>query len=696
MLARLCPGQDSLAGDLLEEHHHGRSLLWLWQQAVTAVFVSVARDLQAHPLLVARAVVAGWAGLFAFMLVAGTPLSRWSGGWLLDRLVAFRYEAIANGTDTLVMAWATHLHVVPAGCLGFLISGWIVTRLHRSHPAATLCAFTLSVLAVFLLAGNLLGGAADVRRLVIPLYAAFHTQAPIVGPVGMLLVPLLILLGGWYGTQRPTRTVTTIVAAGATIAGTIASLFTGTPLQAEARAQAQAHVQANTATQQQVRTGGDVRRRTPTASHIASPTASRTDSRTESHTDSRTSGQSPRDRQTTPTPTPTPPLERASRDCPQWRGPVRDGSACAFTAPKSWPDALTRRWKVDIGTGYATPLVVGSTVYAFVRRDDRELLLALDADTGRERWQTGYAAPYTPAPASGIHGAGPKATPLFHNGRIFTLGVSGIFSAFDATSGTLLWQKPADAEPAYFGTAVSPVGEGDLVIAHPGNYGPLTAFDARTGAIKWTTTDGGTFASPIVVELAGTRQVVSMTQKRIVGVSVAGGALLWQHPWVERGTPTAITPILYGRDTLIVGGPRVPITAITPARRADGTWSVDVAWEASEISVFMSNPVLIGDTLSGLSERAGGQFFALDAKTGKTLWLGTPREAANTAFVKAGNLLFLLNDDGELIVARNSRTAFEPLKRYTVADSATWAQPAISGNRIFIKDTSSLALWTVD
>lgn len=85
----------------------------------------------------------------------------------------------------------------------------------------------------------------------------------------------------------------------------------------------------------------------------------------------------------------------------------------------------------------------------------------------------------------------------------------------------------------------------------------------------------------------------------------------------------------------------------------------------------MSNPALIGDTLFGLSERSSGQFLGLDAKTGKALWLGQPREASNTAVVKAGDLLFLLNDDAELIVARSSQAGIEPLKRYTVADSAT-------------------------
>jgi hypothetical protein len=112
--------------------------------------------------------------------------------------------------------------------------------------------------------------------------------------------------------------------------------------------------------------------------------------------------------------------------------------------------------------------------------------------------------------------------------------------------------------------------------------------------------------------------------------------------------------------------------------------------------LYLSNAVIVEDTIFGLSHRASGQFFALDAVTGEVLWLGTPREAANTAVAKANQVLFFLNDDAELIVARASRSGFEPLKRYTVADGATWAQPAISGDRIFVKDVSSITLWTVE
>ena len=161
---------------------------------------------------------------------------------------------------------------------------------------------------------------------------------------------------------------------------------------------------------------------------------------------------------------------------------------------------------------------------------------------------------------------GPKATPLFHNGRLFTLGITGIVSAFDADTGKLAWQTLAPLEHPTYGMAVSPVGDENLVLVNPGNHGPLTAFDAGTGAVQWTGTGRGAYASPIIVELGGIRQVVTMTENSVLGVSLTDGARLWEYSWRSSGTPSAITPILYG-DTLIVGGQAMGLTALKPVQR---------------------------------------------------------------------------------------------------------------------------------
>jgi outer membrane protein assembly factor BamB len=354
------------------------------------------------------------------------------------------------------------------------------------------------------------------------------------------------------------------------------------------------------------------------------------------------------------------------------------------------------RWKVEVGEGYATPIVVGNRVYTHTRQGANEVMSALDSASGKVVWQTNYAAPYKMNPATKNHGQGPKSTPLFLDGKLYTLGISGIVSAFDAGSGKLLWQKPAPPVDPMYGTATSPIAERGLVIVHVGghNQGALTAFDANTGDVKWSWTgDGPAYASPIVVELAGVRQIVSVTQENVVGLLPASGELLWKRPYVSKFSANSVSPILYG-DTIIVSEQEKGISAFRVTRK-NNQWSTENVWESRDVSMGLSNGVLVRDTLFGLSIRNRGQYFAVDAKSGKVLWLGEGREAENTAVVKAGDLLFLLNDDGELVVAKSSPGGIEPLKRYTVAASATWAQPSISGNRIFVKDVSTVALWTI-
>jgi outer membrane protein assembly factor BamB len=381
--------------------------------------------------------------------------------------------------------------------------------------------------------------------------------------------------------------------------------------------------------------------------------------------------------------------QRPSRDYVQWRGAQRDGSASAFVEPKQWPDALTRRWKVEVGEGYGTPLIVGDVVYVFTRVGEQEGITALDASTGRQRWRTQYPAPYMPSKPAAAHGASPKATPLYHEGRLFTLGISGIVSAFDAQSGTQLWHTAPPKDAPYYGAAVSPLAWRDLVILHPGDYGPLTAFDMRTGTVKWTAGSGGFFASPILVTLEGTMQVVSATQDFVIGVSL-DGRILWRFAY--DGKQGAVTPLL-NNDTVVVNTPD-RVIAFRPRLR-EGAWSVETMWETRDVSTYLSTPVVVDGVLYGLSTKQRGQFYAIDAKIGQVLWLGQGREADTTAVAKAAQSIFLLNDDGELIVARGNRKAFDPIARYVVADSATWAQPAISGDRIFIKDVNTLTLWTI-
>jgi len=387
----------------------------------------------------------------------------------------------------------------------------------------------------------------------------------------------------------------------------------------------------------------------------------------------------------------------AAQDWPQWRGPNRDGAIAKFNPPSAWPERLARQWQVDVGLGYATPLIVGSRLYLFTRQGEEEVMQALDATTGKSIWRTSYPAPFAMNSSTARHRAGPKSTPAFANGRLFTLGMTSIVTAFDAATGKQIWQKPATKAQPLFHTAMSPLVDGERVIIHVGGPGDtaLTAFDVATGEARWRWTgDSPAYGSPIAVELAGTRQIVTFTHKNLVGVSAATGALLWSRPFSTPADTTSQTPILH-RDMLIQAGRENGFVGFRVVRKGDGFATEDV-WRTDQVSQHMTNGVAIDGVLYGLSHRNSGQYFALDLDSGKVLWTSDPRQAENVGFVRAGNTIFALEDDGEMVVMNANREGFKPIRRYEVSNTETWTQPAISGNRVYVKDVSNLTLFTLN
>jgi outer membrane protein assembly factor BamB len=300
-------------------------------------------------------------------------------------------------------------------------------------------------------------------------------------------------------------------------------------------------------------------------------------------------------------------------------------------------------------------------------------------------------------PSTGRHREGPKSTPVYAGGRLFTLGISGIFTAFDAQTGRQLWQKPARGVQPVYHTGQSPVVDGNLVIVHLGGPGDtaLTAFDTATGNIRWAWDgDSPAYGSPMVVDVGGVKQVVTFTHQNLVGVSVATGELLWRRPFTTPSNTTSQTPILY-RDTLIQLGRDNGVTAFRAIRR-DGKWVTEDVWQTKEVSSHMTNGVVADGVLYGLSHLNSGQYFALDLNNGQVLWKSDPRQAENAAIVRTGNNILSLQNDAKLVVMNANRARFDVVQRYEVATSETWAQPGISGNRLLVKDVSNLTLWTLN
>ena len=391
-------------------------------------------------------------------------------------------------------------------------------------------------------------------------------------------------------------------------------------------------------------------------------------------------------------------LGAAAQDWNQWRGPARTGVASAFKPPSEWPERPKRAWKVEAGEGHSSPVVRGARAYLFSRVGDQEALTAYEIADGRQSWRQTYPAPYTMNPAATAHGKGPKSTPLVHGGRIFTLGISGILSAFNEADGRLIWRKDFKGEfpnlSPEFGTSMSPVADGSNVIAHVGGdgAGALMAFDAASGAVRWAWKgDGPAYASPIVADLAGTRQVITQSESSVVSVSAADGTLLWRLPFTTDYEQNIITPTIF--DGMVIYGGLSKPTAALRVTHAGGKWNTSQMWSNPESPMYMSSPVLAGGMLIGLTHRNRGQFIALDARTGRTLWTSPGRQGDNAALVAAGNVVMATTTQGELVVVRQDPKAFTVLRTYTVADSPIWAHPAPAGDGILIKDASSLSYW---
>jgi outer membrane protein assembly factor BamB len=388
-----------------------------------------------------------------------------------------------------------------------------------------------------------------------------------------------------------------------------------------------------------------------------------------------------------------------AQDWPQWRGPHRDGAAGAgFQAPEAWPETLRQAWQLEVGTGHSSPVLAGDTVYVFSREGDDEVARAVALADGKVEWRSAYPAPYQMDQAATAHGKGPKSTPVLAGGRLHTLGISGILSTFDAGSGKLLWQRSfgdrfKTTSPLY-GTASSPLVDGDRLIANVGGHhdGALIAFDAATGDEVWALAgDGPGYASPIVRELGGRRQVITQTDQHVVGVDVGDGTLLWKIPFTTPYDQNSVTPVESG-GLLIVAGLEQPTRAYR-LTAGDGGLRPEEAWTHPDLDMYMSTPVVVGGRLFGLSPKRSGQLFALDAAAGKLLHAAEGRGGENAALVVAGGRLPVLNDRAELLVIDPGGDSLTPERRYEVSKSATWAHPLVTGRGVVVKDKTHVALW---
>jgi outer membrane protein assembly factor BamB len=389
-----------------------------------------------------------------------------------------------------------------------------------------------------------------------------------------------------------------------------------------------------------------------------------------------------------------------AQDWPQWRGPARDGSVPASQAPREWPASYAQAWRVEVGEGYSSPVLADGRVFVHSRRDPQESVTAIDAASGKVIWRQDYAAPYQKNQYAVRMGKGPNATPLVAAGRVFTIGATGVLTAWDAASGREVWRKDfsksVDFSKLFCGTSASPLLVGGLVVVQVGSDvggGTIVALDPATGTAKWEWRGAGPgYASPALVTVAGTPQIVTMTNQSIVGVEAATGRQLWSVPFPDEWHENIVTPVWTGTH-LVVSGIRQGTQAYT-LQQAGGTWTASRVWRNVEASMYMSSPVAADGVVYGMSDKRKGHFVAIDAATGAVKWKTEGREGAQAAVLLAPSHVLYLTDGGDLSIVKRAAGEFALERKYDLGTEETWTTPLVLGRDLIVRDATSLTRLT--
>jgi outer membrane protein assembly factor BamB len=383
----------------------------------------------------------------------------------------------------------------------------------------------------------------------------------------------------------------------------------------------------------------------------------------------------------------------SAQDWGQWRGPARDGMIPAAVVPKSWPAAVNRGWSVEIGEGYSSPVVAGGRAFVHGRRDPEEIVTAIDLATGKIVWQQKYTSEFKKNQYATQMAKGPNSTPLVVGSRLFTLGVTGILTAWNTADGTVGWRNDysasIDTSKLFCGTAMSPMLEGGALIVQVGSDvhgGRVLALDPATGKQRWSSKGlGPGYASPLAVTIEGVRQIITMTNGSIIGIDASNGAPLWSIPFPDEWHENIVTPIWTGR-ALIVSGTRQGTHAYALAREG-GAWQPKQLWRNTDVTMYTVSPVFADGMIYGMSNKRRGHFVALDVEDGAVKWATQGRDGNHASILQTKEHLLFLTDGGVLIVARRTLEGFKEEQRYQLGTSATWSLPVLLPDGVLVRET---------
>ncbi|HKG13156.1 MAG TPA: PQQ-binding-like beta-propeller repeat protein [Pyrinomonadaceae bacterium] len=373
-----------------------------------------------------------------------------------------------------------------------------------------------------------------------------------------------------------------------------------------------------------------------------------------------------------------------------FRGPARDGRYDEQPIRTNWQGGLTQLWKQPSGGGYSSFSVAEGVAYTIEQRRGQEVVAAYQVETGRELWTHAWDALYTDST-----GDGPRSTPTWHEGRLYALGATGELRCLDARSGKLVWSKnilkDAGASNIPWGMAASPLVVDDKVIVIPGgsNGKSVVAYNARTGAPVWGALgDTASYTSPMLVTLAGRRQILAVTARRAAGLAPEDGTVLWDFPWANSIGINVSQPIVVGANRFFISAGYGKGAALVELSDAGGKLSAASVWEKASMKNKFNSSVLHEGHVYGLDE---GLLTCVDVATGEQKWKA--RGYGYGQVVLASGHLIVTTEEGEIALVRATPAGHTELARFPALEGKTWNCPAIAGGRLLVRNATQMACY---
>ncbi len=372
---------------------------------------------------------------------------------------------------------------------------------------------------------------------------------------------------------------------------------------------------------------------------------------------------------------------------PEFHGPGRTNISPEKGLLKKWPkQGPALAWKFsECGAGYSGVAIAQGRIFTAGDFDDEEMVLALDLD-GKLLWRSPNGRPWRGA------SPGSRTTPTYSQGSLYQLNPNGRLASFDARSGRELWavdlKARFDAQPGIWGLAENLVVDGDRVLCMPGGAkGRVVALDKHSGKTLWANTqiaDSAAYCSPLVVTYRGTRQLISMTQKSVVGVEVQTGKLVWSAPFVPRSPQNALTPVFSDGYVFVACGHSSGGTVMKID--ADHHTAATV-WYRKDLDNCHGGAILLDGKLFGCGCRLGGKnFYCVDFLTGKTRQLdATLGKAGITA---ADGMIYCLNHRGTMSLLAVTPEGFRIVSQFDLGkrpENSYLAHPVVCGGRLYLR-----------